>query len=94
MKKERSDTQVKMPTVDCDAVGRAMRLHEVDVEDLLARVWAVSGFAGSPTDHEARLLAKQKTVAGLRTRNGRMDCNRSGLSSVRRWMKCGRSRRT
>jgi hypothetical protein len=45
MKKSKG-TEVKMPAVDCDAVGQAMRLHEVDVEDLLARVWAVSGFAG------------------------------------------------
>src|SRR5258708_40066483 len=50
---------VKVPTVDCDAIDRAMSFHAVDVEDLLARVWAVSGFAGPPADHEARLLVKQ-----------------------------------
>ena len=51
---------MKMPKVDCDAIERAMRLHMVDVEGLLERVWAVGGFAGPPTDHEARLLIKQK----------------------------------
>ncbi|MGA8568532.1 MAG: hypothetical protein WB580_12135 [Candidatus Binataceae bacterium] len=51
---------MKMPKVDCDAIEGAMRLHMVDVEGLLERVWAVGGFAGPPTDHEARLLIKQK----------------------------------
>lgn len=59
MKNERSE-QVKMPTVNCEAIESAMALHTVNVEDLLERVWAVGGFAGPPTDREARLLTKQK----------------------------------
>lgn len=57
---DRKET-VEMPKVDCEAIESAMRLHTVDVEDLLERAWAVGGFAGPPSDHEARLLVKQKS---------------------------------
>jgi hypothetical protein len=50
---------VKVPTVDCDAIESAISLHTVDVEDLLRRVRRKGGFAGPPTVHEARLLAKR-----------------------------------